>query len=165
MSDVFLGQVVPLAFNFAPRGFASCAGNIMSIAQNTALFSLLGTQYGGDGKTTFALPDLRGRVPLGQASSPIGETGGAEAVTLSEAQMPQHAHGAVGTSAAGSLRDPSGGLYGKTTENLYTGAGASAPLSPDTVLPAGGNQPHTNLQPYLALNFCIALQGIFPSRQ
>ncbi|MGH8085781.1 MAG: phage tail protein [Lysobacter sp.] len=165
MSDVFLGQILPLAFNFAPRGFASCAGNIMSIAQNTALFSLLGTQYGGNGTTTFALPDLRGRVPLGQASSPIGQAAGAEAVTLTDAQMPQHMHGAVGTSVAGSLRNPSGGLYGTATENLYTRAGASVPLSPDTVLPAGGNQPHTNLQPYLALNFCIALQGIFPSRQ
>lgn len=171
MSEVFLGQIMPVAFNFAPRGFALCDGQLMSIAQNSALFALLGTQYGGDGKTTFALPDLRGRTPVGYGNSalgnvPIGQVAGAETVTLTAAELPSHNHQSNGTTTAGGLRNPTGALYGTSTAATYATAasGAQVALNAQTVTPAGQGQPHENMQPFRTLNFCIAITGIFPSR-
>lgn len=171
MSEVFLGQIMPVAFGFAPRGFALCNGQLMSIAQNSALFALLGVQYGGNGKTTFALPDLRGRTPLGYGSSalgdvPIGQAAGAEAVTLTAAELPSHDHQSNGTTAAGGLRNPTGALYGTATAATYApvASGSQVTLNAQTLAPAGQGQPHENMQPFRTLNFCIAITGIFPSR-
>ena len=166
MSTPFLGMIATYGFNFAPRGWAMCNGQILSIAQNTALFSLLGTTYGGNGQTTFALPDLRSRVPVhmgqgpGLSSYALGQTGGEETVTLTASQMPSHSHGAQASSTFTSKnptgRYPSGGgAYGDTADTSLNAA---------EIASSGGNQPHDNLQPYLTLNTCIALQGIFPSR-
>ncbi|MDN5848789.1 MAG: tail fiber protein [Nitrococcus sp.] len=171
MSEVILGQVVPVAFGFAPRGFALCDGQLLSIAQNSALFALLGTQYGGDGKTTFALPDLRGRTPVGYGSStlgdvPIGETAGAETVTLTAAELPAHVHQSNGTTAAGGLRNPTGALYGAATAATYAPAasGSQVTLNAQTLAAVGQGQAHENMQPFCTVNFCIAITGIFPSR-
>ncbi|BCX42006.1 tail fiber protein [Stenotrophomonas pavanii] len=166
MSEPFLGQIMPVAFNFAPKNFAFCNGQSMSIQQNTALFSLLGTFYGGNGTTNFQLPDLRSRTPRGSTNgSNMGDRQGLESVTLLTSQIPQHAHVFGGTTADGSTRIPQGNvLLGKTgTQNVYgASSGAQVPLN---VLDASGQtQPHANLQPYLVINFCIALYGIYPSR-
>lgn len=165
MAEPFIGQIMLFAGNFAPRGFAFCAGQLLPIAQNTALFSILGTTYGGNGQTTFALPDLRGRVPLGPGQGPglqnrdLGESAGEESHTLIVGEMPQHAHlpqaansDQTTNRAAGSV-PANGGVY-STSPNA---SGAPTGL-------AGGSQPHNNLQPYLGLSYCIALEGIFPSR-
>jgi len=175
MSEFFLGQIMLTAFNFAPRGFALCNGQMMSISQNQALFSLLGTQYGGDGITNFALPDLRGRVPVGAGSSvdpswrpspyTQGEMGGVESVTLTQAEMPAHIHPFQGTSDAGTSRNPTGKLYGTDTIALYAPAnGPQVPLNSTTLSNAGSSGPHENMQPFKVINYCIALTGIFPSR-
>lgn len=174
MSEFFIGQVMMTGFGFAPRFWAQCNGQLLPINQNQALFALLGTQYGGNGTTTFALPDLRGRVPVGYASSvnpsyqpqsvQIGEAGGQEQVTLLTSEIPAHGHATASTLQATSTR-PSGGVpAGQPRRGVarYTDSGAPTPLGQATVV--GGNQPHTNLQPFLAINFCIALSGIFPSR-
>jgi microcystin-dependent protein len=180
MSEPFLGQISAFGFNFAPRGWATCDGQILSIAQNTALFSLLGTTYGGNGQTTFALPDLRGRVGVHQGGGPglspyvMGEVTGVENVTLIQTQMPAHNHVALSTvSAAASSLAPTdtpgdsflvggGGInvFNPTTDGTKMNAG----MVTTTVQMSGGSQPHDNLQPLLCVNFCIAVQGIFPSR-
>ena len=166
MSEPFIGSVILFAGNFAPRGWAFCNGQILSIAQNTALFSLLGTTYGGNGQTTFALPDLRGRVPLhfgqgpGLSSYALGQSAGTESVTLNLNQMPAHTHSQPATNAGQNTNRPNaavparGGVYAASTDG--------SALDPTTS--AGGSQPHTNIQPYLALNYIIALEGIYPSR-
>jgi len=147
----------------------------MPISQNQALFSLLGTQYGGNGVTTFALPDLRGRTPLSAGASvdpswqpstyTVGQTDGQETVTLTPGQLPVHNHQFQGTSAAGTARKPTGNLYGSNTNAIYAQSnGAQVPLNATTVASAGGSGPHENMQPFRVVNFCIALQGIFPSR-
>ena len=166
MSQPFLGQIMPLAFAFAPRSFAFCNGQLMPITQNQALFSLLGTFYGGNGTTNFQLPDLRSRTPVGSnAGSDIGHSGGVESVVLNISQMPAHNHSFNGTTSPASTRIPAGNvLLGATgTQNVYGASGgnqvALAPLDP-----AGQSTAHSNMQPYLAINFCIALQGVFPSR-
>ncbi|RNF86433.1 phage tail protein [Montanilutibacter psychrotolerans] len=175
MTEVFLGQIMMTGFQFAPRGFALCNGQLLAISQNTALFSLLGTQYGGNGQTNFALPNLQGRVPVGFGSSvdgawqppvlSIGQTGGVESVTLLVTQLPTHNHLLQGTSVAGTSRNPTDKLYGTNTASLYASSGSAlVALNADTLAPAGGTQPHQNMQPYKVINFCIALQGIFPSR-
>jgi microcystin-dependent protein len=180
MSDPFLGQLMIFAGNFAPRGWATCDGQILSIAQNTALFSLLGTTYGGNGQTTFALPDLRGRVPIhvgqGPGLSPytLGEVSGVESVTLNTTQMPMHNHTATATvscaDSAQSLSDsPVGGVPGGVSggPQVFATSGTaqmSATMVTPTVGIAGGNQPHENRQPFLVMTVCIALEGIFPSR-
>ena len=175
MSEFFIGQVMMAGFNFAPKFWALCNGQLLPINQNQALFSLLGTQYGGNGTTNFALPDLRSRTPIGYASSvdpswqppsvQIGQTGGVENVTLLSTNLPTHTHAANATTSAGIARNPRTALYGSTAKNLHgPSTGALVPLNPQTVAPAGGNQPHPNLQPYTTINFCIALSGIFPSR-
>lgn len=173
MTEVFLGQIMLTAFPFAPRGFALCNGQLMSIAQNQALFSLLGTQYGGNGTTTFALPDLRSRTPVGAGPSRdagwspspygVGEIGGVENVTLQGPQAPVHSPVVNGTTAAGAIRNPAGGLYGSSSKAIFGPAGGNlVPLQ--GVGPAGGNQPHPNVQPYAVINFVIALNGTFPTR-
>jgi microcystin-dependent protein len=139
---------------------------MLAIAQNQALFSLLGTQYGGDGRVTFGLPDLRGRTPIGfNGNNPIGATGGAETVTLASQQLPQHVHELSGTAATNTTRNPNGGLLGTATTNLYAPTGGpQVALAPDSVASTGGTQPHENMQPYSVINYCIALTGIYPSR-
>ncbi|MDQ3898292.1 MAG: tail fiber protein [Actinomycetota bacterium] len=168
MSEPFLGEIMMFAGNFAPRGWAMCNGQILPIAQNTALFSILGTTYGGNGQTTFALPDLRGRVPMhfgqgpGLSARTLGEQGGEESVTLIQAQLPQHSHTANATSADATSSKPDGAV--PASGGAYAPASDGTTMSPGFITGGGGNQPHDNMQPYLAINFVIALEGIFPSR-
>lgn len=166
MTEIFLGQILPAAFAFAPKGFAQCNGQMLAIAQNQALFSLLGTQYGGDGRVTFGLPDLRGRTPIGfNDTYPIGAAGGAETVTLTSQNLPTHVHQLSGTAATDTTRNPNGGLLGTATTNLYAPTGGpQVLLAPGSVASTGGTHPHENMQPYSVINYCIALTGIFPSR-
>lgn len=172
MTQPFIGQIQPYGFNFPPKNWAQCDGQILNIAQNAALFSLLGANYGGNGQTTFGLPDLRGRAPIhfgnlsGQSYS-LGEKGGAEMVALNQTQLPAHSHSFQGSSENGAVADPVAGvlLAKETTANKFYGPMTTAqPLNPASVTATGGNQPHNNIQPYLAVNWCIALAGIFPSR-
>lgn len=171
-SDPFLGEVDLVAFNFAPKGWAMCQGQLLAINQNQALFSLLGTTFGGDGRVTFALPDLRGRRIVGQGQgqglSPytMGQRGGEEAVTLNISQIPSHTHQVQASMAVGTTGSPTGGYWAsQTSTNLYSNAPTSTvALSPLAIGSAGGGQPHDNMPPYLVLNYIIALQGIFPSQ-
>lgn len=164
MTEPFLSEIRIMSFSFPPRGWALCNGQILPIGQNQALFSLLGTTYGGDGRTSFALPDLQGRTPIHVGSgNALGQRGGEQAHTLNMNEMPNHTHLAYGTSAAGSTPEPAGN-YLASTDNFYGPLEAATPLHGATVSSAGGSQPHNNMQPYLVLSFCIALQGIFPSR-
>jgi microcystin-dependent protein len=170
MAEPFLGEIRLFAGNFAPKGWALCEGQLMPLAQNTALFSLLGTYYGGDGKTTFALPDLRGRVPIGQGDGQgltprtLGESAGESAVSLLTTEMPIHTH-LPNCSSQQSGAQPEGAYWGSTGRgaNAYA-ATATANLSVLAVQAAGGSQPHNNMQPYLGMTFIIALQGVFPAR-
>jgi microcystin-dependent protein len=176
MSDQFVGEIRILGCNFAPVGWALCNGQLMPISQNTALFSLLGTFYGGDGRTTFALPNLQGCAPLhqGQGSGlslySIGQTGGESAVTLLTSQIPSHNHTINCSTSNGASTSPAGNIYaeskvGRQGENRYSaGIGSGAALNPLASSSSGQTSPHNNMPPYLTLNFCIALQGIFPSR-
>jgi microcystin-dependent protein len=169
-STAFLGEIMLVPYNFAPRGWAFCQGQILSIAQNTALFSLLGTTYGGNGQTTFALPDLRGRCAISSGQGPglspytLGEVTGSESVTLITTQMPLHSHivNAVDDDATSSL--PDGHSLATITPAGYASAMPNTTMDTRMIQGAGGNQPHQNLQPLLVLNYCIALQGIYPSR-
>lgn len=169
--DPFVGEVRAFGFNFAPTGWAMCNGQLLAISQNTALFSLLGTFYGGDGKSTFSLPNLRASVPIGQGQGTglndyvIGESGGEEAVTLLISEIPGHNH----TVFADTTNTPDTGSAAKASlvigPNIYSDAtNALVPMNVTATAPAGGSQPHNNMMPFLALNFCIALQGIFPAR-
>jgi microcystin-dependent protein len=171
----FIGEIALVAFNFEPRGWAFCNGQLMSIAQNTALFSLLGTQFGGNGQTTFGLPDLRGRVPMhygggsaGPGLSPyqMGEMGGVENVTLLATQMPAHNHLMNANMANGTSDSPNNAVMAKNASGVpqYTAAAPNTAMAAAAIAPAGGNQPHENRPPYLGLNYVIALQGIFPTR-
>jgi microcystin-dependent protein len=166
MSGFYLGEIRMVGFNFAPRGWALCNGQIMSIAQNTALFALLGTTYGGNGQTTFGLPDLQGRVPMHWGNGPgltprvIGEVDGSENVTLLTPQMPQHNHGIGGADDA-TTKNPSNAVSAFTSGPAYN---PTANLSMVPTGLSGGNQPHDNMQPSLAVTFVIAITGIFPSR-
>lgn len=179
MSEPFLGQIQMFGFNFNPRGWAKCDGQLLPISQNSALFSLLGTQYGGDGRTTFGLPGLRGRVPIHQGNGPgllpksIGSKGGQETVALNATEIPSHTHSATGNAKAAAGRGnntaPAGRTWaGLARENAYSDATADTDMMADnvevTVGNTGGSQSHNNMQPYLTVNFCIALTGIFPSR-
>jgi microcystin-dependent protein len=171
MADPFVAEIRIFPFNFAPRGWAWCDGQLMPLSQNTALFSLLGTTYGGNGKSNFALPDIQGRTVMHPGQGPglslhdLGETGGSETVSLLESEIPSHSHTMNASQADGLERTPAGQL-------LSTGVGISqyqtpqsmTNLSPNAVAPAGGDQPHNNLQPYLTFYFNIALQGVFPPR-
>jgi len=167
--EPFLGQLMLVPYNFAPQGWAFCNGQIMSIAQNSALFSLLGTTYGGNGQTTFALPDLRGRVAVSSGQGPglqnysLGEVAGSESVTLISTQMPAHTH-LVGASTGSAQATPDNAFPGSDTSTQIYDLAASTTMNPQMIQPAGGSQPHENRQPYLVLNYIIALQGIYPSR-
>jgi microcystin-dependent protein len=175
MSEYFIGQIMTVGFGFAPKYFAQCNGQLLPIAQNQALFSLLGTQYGGNGVTNFALPDMRGRTPVGYDTSvdpgwqppsvQIGEVAGVENVTLLTSNLPAHTHGVAATTTAGTTRNPRSNLYAAPNVSIYgPSSGTQIPLNQQTLSPTGGTQPHPNMQPYSCINFCIALQGIFPSR-
>jgi microcystin-dependent protein len=164
MAEPFLSEIRIMSFVFAPKGWALCNGQLLPINQNQALFSLLGTTFGGDGRVNFALPDLRGRTPIHVGGGhTLGEKGGEQAHTLSIAELPTHAHVLSGTSNNGTVAAPSGNLYAKTLQLAYTSATQLVAMSPETVTTVGGSQAHLNMQPFLTLNFCIALQGIFPS--
>jgi len=168
MADPFVAEVRILPFNFAPQGWALCNGQLLPIAQNTALFSLLGITYGGNGVSTFGLPNVQGRLPMGWGQGPglsprsLGEMAGDESTTLLASQMPQHSHALVGSSSA-DARSPVGNVPGRSSAKGYHPGPADA-SSPALLQPAGGSAPHNNLPPFLAVNFCIALQGIFPPR-
>jgi microcystin-dependent protein len=177
MSEPFLGEIRMFGGNFAPRGWAMCNGQLLTISQNTALFSLLGTTYGGDGVRTFGLPNLQGRAPLHSGQGPglslrdLGETGGEQTVTLLTNQLPSHKHVVNCTNNTTADRTaPTGGLWapgaGRRGQKFYASAAANgAPLMSPQALPlAGGSQPHNNMPPYLVVTFIIALQGIYPSR-
>jgi len=167
----FIGQIVMFAGNFAPRSWALCDGQLISISQNTALFSILGTTYGGDGETTFALPDLRGRVAIHKGQGPglsnytLGQRGGAETVTLTTQQMPSHNHGIMGTNSNGDQETPGGAVPArKARADDYKFAAPDVAMHASMVANAGGGQSHPNIQPYLAVNYIIALFGVFPSQ-
>ncbi len=174
MADPFVAEIRIFPFNFAPKGWAWCNGQLLPISQNTALFSLLGTTYGGDGKSTFALPDLQGRAPMHPGQGPglslhdLGETGGSETVTLLESEMPTHSHTLNAQNFNASDNVPTNNDMSRTAAGLNAYAPpAQAPLVPMSgmaVGTAGGDSPHNNMQPYLTFYFCIALQGVFPPR-
>ncbi len=172
MSNPYIGEIRLFAGNFAPLGWAFCDGSLLSISDNDTLFNLIGTTYGGDGQSTFALPDLRGRVPVHAGTNAgstyvLGEAGGSETVTLSAAQVPQHAHALLGSAASASTTSPAGAVPATLAEVTTLAYGTDAPLTtlaPQTVGVAGGNQPHDNVQPYLCINYIISLFGIYPSQ-
>jgi microcystin-dependent protein len=182
MATPFLGQITVYPYSFPPNGWADCNGQLLLISQYSALFSLLGIQYGGNGTTNFALPDLQGRIPVGQGQLPggsdysMGTTGGEENVTLGTSSIPQHNHALNASTTTGSTNNPAGMILAKPQVSGGHGGGADKgniynPAVPDTSLAAasigftGGSLPHNNIQPSLVLRYCIALQGIFPSRQ
>jgi microcystin-dependent protein len=165
MGEPFLSEIRIMSFSYAPKGWALCNGQFMPINQNQALFSLLGTTYGGNGQTTFALPNLQGRIPIhmGQGHT-LGEFGGEQNHTLSITEMPVHAHSAQGSKSNGDLAPTSAHVLAASPALIYDAPANLTTLQPGTIGDAGGSQPHSNMQPYLTLNFAIALQGIFPSQ-
>jgi microcystin-dependent protein len=176
MTTPFIGQIQPFAFNFAPKGWAFCNGQLLPITQNVALFSLLGTYYGGNGQTTFALPDLRSRVPLSFGVNngeqfAIGEQAGEESVVLQQSQMPLHTHAFVGATANANSGEVEGVVLAKSTDigsgtavSVYGSDATTLALNAGSLSAQGQNLAHDNIQPYLAINWCIALVGLFPSR-
>jgi microcystin-dependent protein len=159
----YLSEIRMMSFNFAPKGWALCNGQLLPINQNQALFSLLGTTYGGDGRTTFGLPNLQGRVPVHRGTGFVqGQSGGEQTHTLVVGEEPVHTHTAVGTLTAGDAPIPTGNYLG-AANNMYAPLANPTTLHPSTIGNAGAGQPHENMQPYLVLSFCIALQGVFPS--
>lgn len=169
MSDPFLGEIKINAFNFPPQGWAYCHGQIMNISQNSALYSLLGTAFGGDGKTTFALPNLQGRTavhPDSRVGLSQGMAVGAEMVTLTTASIPLHNHGLEAMNVPATDVSPGGKMLSQTStpKMYYTPATSMTAMDSRSLLPSGGSQPHSNMQPFLVLNFCIALSGIYPPR-
>jgi microcystin-dependent protein len=165
MSSPFLSEIRIMSFGYAPRGWAQCNGQLLPINQNQALFSLLGTTYGGDGRVNFALPDLRGRTPIHVGSGhTLGEKAGEQAHTLSQAEMPLHTHLLNASTLTATSDNPNNTtLATSNPNNIYGAPGNFSALSPETISNLGGSQAHLNMQPFLTLNFCIALQGIFPS--
>jgi microcystin-dependent protein len=163
MAEPFLSEIRLFSFNFPPKGWAFCNGQLLPINQNQALFALLGTTYGGNGQTTFALPDLRGRCAMHEgAGFTLGQAAGTESVTITQQQMPTHIHFLQGANKDGNLAVPTSNLLGNFN-NGYRAATNLTPLLAGTVTDVGGSQPHNNMCPYIVINFCIALQGIFPS--
>jgi len=173
MSEPFLGEIRMFGGNFAPRGWAFCNGQLLSIAQNSALFAILGTTYGGDGRTTFGLPNLQGRAAMHWGQGPgltprtLGETGGTETVTLNAQQMPAHTHTAAASSAKGNTNSPIGKVWSKDAgvqSATYTGNTPDGTMAANAIGTTGGSLPHDNMPPFQCVSFIIALQGIFPSR-
>ena len=164
MSTPFLAEIKIISWNYAPKGWALCNGQFLPINQNQALFSLLGTTYGGNGQTTFALPDLRGRIPIHFGNHTLGEKAGQEFHTLIQSEMPQHLHFLNVNSGAGNAAVPTGAVLAKAPANAYAPPSNLTAMGSLSVGNTGGSQPHENRQPFLGLNFIIALQGIFPSR-
>jgi microcystin-dependent protein len=171
MTEPFIGEIRLFPYMFAPRGWALCSGQLMSISQHTALFSLIGTIYGGDGRTNFALPDLRGRVAVSSGQGPglsayvVGETGGVESVSLDESQMPAHRHEMRVHGGTSNSDKPNERFLGRTSEGTtYSDTANAKALTPGAIRRSGGGQPHENRPPHLTLNYCIALEGIFPAR-
>lgn len=171
MADPFVAEIRIYPFNFPPKGWAFCDGQLLPLSQNTALFSLLGTTYGGNGKSNFALPDLQGRAPMFDGQGPglslrdLGESGGAESVTLLESEIPSHTHTMMGATFPGDSNQANQNVLARSTGvALYGTAGGPVTMNPQMLTPAGSDLPHNNMQPYLTLNFCIALQGVFPPR-
>lgn len=170
MSQPYIGEIRMFAGNFAPQGWAFCDGSLMSITDNPTLFNLIGTTYGGDGQNTFALPDLRGRLPIHQGSGfAVGQNGGVEQVTLTANQIPVHTHPALGQSQAGNQSNPKNEVWANSALNQFSSAGVTQSQGPNDTMNAGaitssgGNQPHDNLMPFLAVSFIISLFGIYPS--
>jgi len=169
MSTPYIGEIRMVGFNFAPIGWALCDGQLLAIAEYETLFTLIGTTYGGDGQNTFAVPDLRGRLPMhmgsgaGLSTRIIGEMSGVEQVTLINSQMPQHSHVPQAQSANGALNSPQNGIWAGSTTALYTTDAPNVPMRSGLVNPVGGNQPHDNMMPYLVINFVISLFGVFPT--
>ncbi len=170
MSDPYVGEVRLFAGNFAPLGWAFCQGQLVPISENETLFNLIGTTYGGDGQQTFALPDLRGRVPvhqgqgLGLTPRQMGEMAGVESVALTAVQMPAHSHALRARTAAASVTTPAGALLGATSVNSYDNTSAGTPMAAAAITGTGGSQPHDNMAPTLALNYIISLFGIYPTQ-
>ena len=171
MADPFVAEIRVFPFNFAPKGWAWCDGQLLPLSQNTALFSLLGTTYGGNGKSNFALPDLQGRAPMHPGQGPglslhdLGETAGSETVTLLLSEIPAHAHALnVSTSDDAETNVPTNNALARAKLNIYSPNTTVTPLAPEALTPTGGTQPHNNMMPYLTFYFCIALQGVFPPR-
>lgn len=165
MSEPFLAEIRIVGFNFAPRGWAFCDGQILPINQNQSLYSLLGTTYGGDGRTSFALPDMRGRTPIHVGNGHReGQKAGEETVTLSKAQMPYHEHTYGVSSSVGNSPDPRSASIGESSSLPYGAPATLVAMGTSMTASVGGGQGHENMQPYLVVNFCIALQGLFPSR-
>lgn len=171
MSDPFIGEIRLFPYNFEPRGWAFCHGQLLPISQHTALFSLIGTIYGGDGRVTFALPDLRGRVPVSAGQGPglslydVGQVGGAESVTLSESQLPAHNHLMAANGPSSGSDRPNNRFLGRVSSGTaYAGTTNGRMLNPEAISFTGAGQPHENRPPHLTLNYCIAMEGIFPSR-
>jgi microcystin-dependent protein len=167
MAQPYVGEIRMFAGNFAPAGWMFCEGQLLPISENETLFQLIGTTYGGDGESTFALPDLRGRLPMHQGNGFIlAETGGAEEITLTVQQIPAHSHPLLGSTANASATSPAGNVGGRNTVAAvfqYGNDNPPQPIAPQAVGSVGGSQPHTNFQPYLCINFIISLFGIFPS--
>lgn len=169
MSEPFIAEIRIFAGNFAPRSWAFCNGQLLPISQNTALFSLIGTTYGGDGRTTTALPNLQGRAPMHPGRGPgltarrLGERGGSETITLSEAQMPQHTHTLIGSQEDAGATTPQNNHLAAGNQ-IYGAASNLVPMATQALPNTGGSQAHNNMQPYLAINYIIALQGLYPSR-
>jgi microcystin-dependent protein len=167
MGQPYVGEIRIFAGSFAPNGWLSCDGQILPISEYETLFQLIGTTYGGDGQSTFALPDLRGRMPVHQGDGMIlAETGGAEQVSITTQQIPAHTHPLFGSAANASATSPAGGVPGTMPEVATSAYGSDAPLTtlaPQTISPVGGSQPHDNMQPFLCVGFIISLYGIFPS--
>jgi microcystin-dependent protein len=170
MSEPFIGEIRLCGFDFAPVGWALCAGQTMAISQNDTLFSLIGTTYGGDGQETFNLPNLQGRIPVHQGTDPngnssiIGEIAGTETVTLTTNQIPAHSHALNGQSGAGNLSGPGGGVWASSSLNQYAAGTPTAQIDPSSLQSSGGSQPHDNLPPFLVVNYIISLFGIFPTQ-
>jgi microcystin-dependent protein len=164
MAEPFLSEIRVFSFGFPPKGWAQCNGQLLPINQNQALFSLLGTTYGGDGRVNFGLPDLRGRTPIHEgAAHTLGERAGAESHTLILSQLPSHEHLVMGLPGAGDAANPTGSALAQGL-NVYSQGAPTTTLHPSAAKSAGGSQAHENMQPFLTLNLCIALQGIFPSQ-
>ena len=165
MSQPFVGEIRMFPGNFAPVGWAFCNGALIAISQNDALFNLIGTTYGGDGQTTFALPDLRSRVPIHQGTSfPLGQRSGAETVTLTVAQIPSHTHAPQAVVPSGSQAGPGGAAWAQSALDQFSTNAPSTAMAPQALSQSGGSQPHDNMVPYLAINFILSLFGIFPTQ-